>query len=393
MIRRSVLLLVLFFSTQQAALAQQSDSRASSEESPTGLTPPAEGPVGAGDDGRGSEGGQGDMTENQGGMDGGQPAHRVDMQGPAFIASDHVYQAGQWLAAYRYSSAYLDGNRTGGTRLTDQQALDFLGPVPPGIPGVNAYMMVPTHGTMEMHSLSVMHGITDDINVYVAPMWNVDTMHMLLRGGAEVTSNNSGLSDLPFGVLWRVRKTDNDEVILNLGLIAPTGDIDGTYLMPGGMEMRFPYPMRLGHGTWDACPAITCRYFFDRASIAVQGRCDLPMGLNSLDYRVGNEYRANVWFDYLLDEKKTLAATFRVEGLWRGNYVGADAELDPYGMPGNDPNMRGGEYLNFGYGVSYMIPAHLGRLDFEVVTPIIQNVQGVQLGTDWALAVRYLKAF
>ena len=73
--------------------------------------------------------------------------------------------------------------------------------------------------------------------------------------------------------------------------------------------------------------------------------------------------------------------------------MSADAELDPYGMPGNDPNMRGGEYLNFGYGVSYVIPAHLGRLDFEVVTPIVQNVQGVQLGTDWALAVRYLKAF
>ena len=114
----------------------------------------------------------------------------------------------------------MDGNRTGTTRLTDQQALDFLGPVPPGIPGVNAYMMVPTHGTMEMHSLSIMHGITDDFNVYVAPMWTVDTMHMLLRGGAEVTSSNSGLSDLPFGVLWRVRKTDNDEVILNFGLSA-----------------------------------------------------------------------------------------------------------------------------------------------------------------------------
>ena len=117
------------------------------------------------------------------------------------------------------------------------------------------------------------------------------------------------------------------------------------------------------------------------------------MGSTTLGYRVGNEYRANVWFDYLLNEKKTLAATFRVEGLWRGNYVGADSELNPFGMPGNDPNMRGGEYLNFGYGVSYMIPANLGRLDFEAVTPIVQNVQGVQLGTDWALAARYLKAF
>ncbi len=393
MMWRGLLLLVIIFSAQPATFAQQADGRASSEESPAGLVPLAGGPAAAGDDVRGGENGQGEMAEDQGGMSSGQPGHRVDMQGPAFVTSDHVYRAGQWLGAYTYSSAYLDGNRTGATRLTDQQALDFLGPVPPGIPGVNAYMMVPTHGTIETHRLSVMHGITDDLNVYVVPTWMADSMHMLLRGGATVTSSNCGLSDIPFGVLWRVRKTDADEVILNFGVSAPTGDIDGTYLMPNGMAIRFPYPMRLGHGTWDACPAITYRYFFDRASVGMQGRCDVPMGFNDLGYRVGNEYRANVWFDYLLNADKTLAATFRVEGLWRDNYVGADAQLDPFGMPGNDPNMRGGEYLNFGYGVSYMLPHHLGRLDFEAVTPIVQNVRGVQLGTDWALAARYLKAF
>ena len=65
------------------------------------------------------------MAGEQGGMGGGHPGHRVDMQGPAFVAGDHVFQAGQWMAGYRYPSAYVDGNLTGATRLTDQQALDF----------------------------------------------------------------------------------------------------------------------------------------------------------------------------------------------------------------------------------------------------------------------------
>ena len=214
---------VSLFFAQQATFAQQPDGKVSSEESPAGLVPLAGGPVVVGDDVRETGSGQGDMAGDQGGMGGGQPGHRVDMQGPAFVTGDHVYRAGQWLGAYTYSSAYLDGNRAGATRLTDQQALDFLGPVPPGIPGVNAYMMVPTHGTIETHRLSVMHGITDDLNVYVVPTWMVDSMHMLVRGGATVTSSNSGLSDLPFGVLWRVRKTDADEMILNFGLSARPG--------------------------------------------------------------------------------------------------------------------------------------------------------------------------
>ena len=114
------------------------------------------------------------------------------------------------------------------------------------------------------------------------------------------------------------------------------------------------------------------------------------MGLNDADYRVGDEYRVSAWFAYLLDEDKRLAATFRVEGLWRNNYVGADPRLNPFAMPGNDPDMRGGDYMNLGYGVMYRLPGHLGRLDFEAVTPIVQNVQGVQSGIDWGFAVRYI---
>ena len=117
------------------------------------------------------------------------------------------------------------------------------------------------------------------------------------------------------------------------------------------------------------------------------------MGLNDASYQVGDEYRVNGWFAYLLDEEKKLAATFRVEGLWRNNYVGADPALNPFGMPGNAPNMRGGDYMNFGYGIMYRLPHHLGRLDFEAITPIVQNVQGVQAGFDWAFAGRYLIMF
>lgn len=116
------------------------------------------------------------------------------------------------------------------------------------------------------------------------------------------------------------------------------------------------------------------------------------MGLNDSNYRVGNEYRANAWFSYVLDSDRRLAATFRVEGLWRSNFVGADPQLNPNLISTADPDMRGGEFLNFGYGLIYMMPRG-GRFNFEVSNPVVQNLRGVQLETDWGLAASYSKAF
>jgi len=317
---------------------------------------------------------------------------RVDTHAPAFLMGDHVHEAGEWMVEYKYSNMYMDGNRAGTNRLTDQQALNFIGTVPPGIPGVSAYGATPTSMTMEMHMLHIMRGVTDDITAYIMPMWMVNTMDHLRRDGTTFTTSNSGFSDLHFGALWRVYNGCTDELILNFRFSAPTGDIDNVTSIPTGAPTEFPYPMRLGHGTWDARPAITYRSYRERASLGLQGSFVLPMGINDSDYRVGNEYRANAWFSYLLDSDKKLAAMFRIEGLWRSNFVGADPQLNPNLISTADPDMRGGEFLNFGYGTMYMLPRG-GRLNFEATHPIVQNLRGVQLETDWAFAVSYSKAF
>ena len=323
----------------------------------------------------------------------GPAAHRADHRAPAFLMFDHVAPQGRWMATYRYSNSYMNGNQMGTTPLGDGQALDFLGPVPPGTPGVDTFQHVPLRMTMEMHMMCIMRGITENLTAYVMPVWMVNTGDHLSRDGSTFRACNSGFGDLQFGALWRIYHVEADEVILNIGFGSPTGDFDNQMVMPSGMSMEYGYPMRLGSGTWGGRPAVTYRHYWDRSSLGLQGLIDLPMGINTSDYRAGNQYRANAWFAQLLDANKKLALTFRVEGLWRSDYVGADPGLNAYSMPGACPDMRGGEYLNFGYGVLYLLPGSLGRLDFEAVQPIVENVRGVQLSADWAFAVRYGRSF
>jgi hypothetical protein len=246
--------------------------------------------------------------------------------------------------------------------------------------------------TMEMHMVHIMRGITNDVTAYVMPMWMVNTMDHLRRNTTTFRVSNSGFGDLHFGALWRVYDGCSDELIVNIRFSAPTGDIDNRTSVPTGVPSEFPYPMRLGHGTWDALPAITYRAYSERTSIGIQGSLGLPMGTNDSAYRVGNEYRATAWFSYLLDCDKKLAATLRVEGLWRSNFVGADPQLNPALISTADADMRGGEYLNLGYGLMYQLPKG-GRLNVELTNPLVQNLRGVQLETDWSLAASYSKAF
>lgn len=186
---------------------------------------------------------------------------RVDTHAPAFLMGDHVHEAGEWMVEYKYSNMYMDGNRAGTTRLTDLQALNFIGTVPPGVPGVTAYGATPTSMTIEMHMAHIMRGVTDDVTAYIMPMWMVNTMDHLRRNGTTFRTTNSGFSDLRFGALWRVYNGNSDDLILNIGFSAPTGDIDNRTSIPTGVPTEFPYPMRLGHGTWDALPAITYKAY------------------------------------------------------------------------------------------------------------------------------------
>ena len=196
-----------------SALAQEADNSfvttVSSEKSPPAST--------GGDENMVAD--QNGMDGDQGGMDGGHGQHRADRHNPAFVMFSHVHEAGEWTIGYRYSETYMRGNQTGTTSLSTSQALNFY-PVPPGVPGTSAFMMVPLDMTMEMHMMPIMRAITDDLTLYLMPTWMCNTMDMQNRMGAVLRTTNEGFSDLPFGALWRIFQGDDDELIVNAGFSA-----------------------------------------------------------------------------------------------------------------------------------------------------------------------------
>ena len=237
---------------------------------------------------------------------------RPDSHAPAGLMGDHVHEQGEWMVEYKFMHMYMDGMRAGKNRLSD---VDSLSGVLNGT-GVT-FAITPTRMTMDMHMFHIMRGWSDNVTLYMMPMVLDNSMDHLSGMGTRFNTQITGFGDLPFGALWRVYEGETDEVIVNVGFSAPTGQIrsvvgSGPPPPPGTL---FPYPMRLGSGTFDARPGVTYKSYGCNHSMGLQYQTDLPLGKNYRGYREGAEHRLNWWVTRLLGCEKKLAISFRTEAL------------------------------------------------------------------------------
>ncbi|MBM83943.1 MAG: hypothetical protein CMJ78_25590 [Planctomycetaceae bacterium] len=318
----------------------------------------------------------------------------ADKHAPAGLMGAHVHNKGEVMIEYKYMNMYMEDNRLGETTVTDQDSF-ALGQALGTNNGAT-----PTQMTMEMHMMHIMYGVTDDVTVYLMPMLLSNTMDHLRNNpfpnpavaGQPFTTHISGFGDMQLGALWRVWEDEcrHEEIVLNLGASVPTGQVDRKTTVPsGGVAVgEFPYPMRLGRGTFNFRPGATYRRFLEDGSFGLQFQADLPVDENWDEYSVGEDYRVNAWYAHLLTED--LAISYRVEGQFVDNYDGADPDVNGAVISTLRPDMRGGDFLNFGYGVMYLAPGG-NLINFEVVHPVHQDVDGIQLERDWWFAISWSK--
>ena len=320
---------------------------------------------------------------------------KADKHAPAGIMGDHVHGQGEWMVEYKYMNMYMDDNIVGDSK----RAPGLLTP-PTSIDGiVSGGIAVPTQMTMEMHMIHLMYGVTDQVTAYT--MINVPSITMdHIRGPGNpagpgsFSTHNSGFGDTHFGALVELLPEDeDDDIVLNLGTSVPTGDIYRLSSAPtnglGPGVLPLPYPMRLGSGTFNFRPGITFKHYDVYSSWGMQLQTDLPVGRNYRGYSVSNTYQFNSWFSYLPTDN--LALTFRIENLFRSNYDGADPTATNLGVHTNVESFRGGYWLNLGLGTAILANGHLFNIEF--VPNLYQHVNGVQLETDWTLAVSWSKSF
>lgn len=330
---------------------------------------------------------------------------RADGHAPIGVMGDHMHGAGEWMVAYRYMHMDMGGNRIGTDEVSPEEIATTVPNRFAGRSGQPPTLrVVPTDMTMDMHMFGGMYAPTDWLTLMAMGNYTIKEMdHITFQGGAgttrlgEFTTRSSGFGDTKLTGLVKLYEQGNNSIHLNAGLSLPTGSIteDDDVLAPNGARptLRLPYAMQLGSGTFDLLPGITYTGRAGDISWGAQYAATVRLGENDENYAFGDEHKVTAWGAYQWDY--WISTSFRLAGESEGDIDGIDPKIVAP-VQTADPDNYGGERLDAFLGVNLMgqsgfLRGH--RIAVEVGVPLVQDLNGPQMETDWQLVVGYQKAF
>lgn len=299
----------------------------------------------------------------------------------------------------------MDGNRDGTNEVSPEEIVTttpnrFFGQT--GQP--STLRIVPTEMTMDMHMFGAMYTPTDWLSVMAMGMYTSKSMdHVTFAGGSgttrrgEFTTKAEGFRDTKLSGVAQVYEDGRHSVKLNFGVSLPTGSIEerDTILTPTGAtpNVRLPYAMQLGSGTYDLLPGITYTGGIDDFGWGAQYGATLRLDENSEDYALGDVHRITAWGSYRFAD--WVSGSVRVAGESMGAIDGLDSNIvGP--VQTADPDNYGGERVDLGIGLNFVGTegALTGqRFGIEAVVPVYQDLNGPQMQQDWSLAARIALTF
>jgi len=317
---------------------------------------------------------------------------------PAGIMGDHTHPKGKWMASYRFMRMDMNGNRNGTNRLSPTDISgDFANTT--GV-GPATLRIVPTQMTMDMHMLGGMYGLTDKITLMgMINYIDKDMDHITFAGGdpdlelGRFNTQTKGWGDTKIAALFNI----HPKIIAKAGISLPTGSIKerGNILNPmnATQNIRLPYAMQLGSGTYDLEPAITYTNAKGKMNWGTQYNAQIRLGENSQDYSLGDKHRLSIWGGYGWNENIT--TTLRLSGEHEGKIDGRDTQIAGP-VQTADPDNYGGKRIEAGFGVNLIGTKGWTQnqaIAFEATAPIYQNLNGPQMERDYTVTAAYKVGF
>lgn len=341
-------------------------------------------------------------------------AHEKKVQAPGDhapigVMGDHMHKAGEimlsYRAAYMQSKGLIDGST--GLTATEAAAARFANRFSSTAGQPTTLRVFPNKMTMEMHMVGAMAGVTDWLTLTAMGSWVEKDMEMtVFQGGAAgsttilgmAKTGSEGWGDTKLNAIWRLYQTETDHVHMITGLSLPTGSITerDTMLAPSGMlmNMRLPYGMQLGTGTYDLTGNLTYTGRDGDLSWGAQISGRVPLeDENDEGYKWGPSATYTNWGAY--DWADWISTSLRLTYKWQDGIDGIDSTIiGP--STGADPDNYGGQSVYGGLGVNFIVPRGLlagNRLAVEASMPLWQKTDGLQLERDYMITAGWQYAF
>jgi hypothetical protein len=306
---------------------------------------------------------------------------RPDSHAPIGVMGDHRHHAGEVMFSYRFMFMDMAGSRVGDEPVTDAEIV---------APDGYGYMVTPTDMSMGMHMLGAMWAPSDRVTLLgMLPVLDRSMDHVT-RAGDAFTTESGGIGDVKLGGLIGLAEWGSQTLHINANVSVPTGSIEQRDVLPTsmGQEVQLPYPMQSGSGTFDLEPGLTWLGQAGDWSWGAQGGATIRLGENDRGWTLGNRYSATGWWARTVG--RGVSGSVRLLATRVEDIDGSDPapSVNPAVVPTADPDLRAGTVVEAGLGVNFYVPKWRSfRVAAEALLPLVRDLDGPQLETDWTLVV------
>lgn len=317
---------------------------------------------------------------------------RPDSHAPIMVMTDHTHNSGEWMLSFRQMRMKMDGMHSSETNRASQDVFNAN------------YTVTPTQMTMDMSMFGIMYAPSNNMTLFaMLPYLESSMDHEIFGMAAPIISLNegsntfrtgsSGWGDLKMGAAIPIYKSSGNKAHFGFGLSLPTGSISETDLIPGPggrIQRQLPAPMQLGSGTIDAAPSITFLGQKEGWSYGAQAKANIRLNTNHHNYRLGNALELNSWIASKLTDQLSISG--RLNYHYSEKMSGTQSDLSfnpPFALSRRTVTTAfsenyGGQSINAAIGLNYFFKegsAAGNRIALEVMSPIFQDLNGLQLKT------------
>ena len=327
---------------------------------------------------------------------------------PIGVMGDHMHKKGEYMFSYRFSHMQMNGSRIGNNRI----GTNAIGAGNYGMPGLSGgkSRVVPTKMSMQMHMFGAMYAPTDWLTLmamgsYVEKSMDHTTFNMMGGGKSRFNTKSEGIGDTKVGGMFKLFETNllniNHHAHINFNINIPTGslsersDVNAPMGTGSQKNIRMPYPMQIGTGTFDALPGITYTGNYKKLAWGGQYMAEIRMERNQAGYSHGDKHQLTAWSSY--EWARYFSTSARVIYKTQERIKGQDPAISAMIQTAN-PRNHGGRQLAVAFGVNLagqkgILKGH--RLSTEIIIPMYRDLHGPQLETDWRIVAgwQYASSF
>lgn len=349
---------------------------------------------------------------------------------PIGVMGDHFHKKGEWMVSLRFANMQMKKNIFNGNSISTEdilkqpnpfskmpmmmknsESMSAINDIPSKIsdhPHTAPMKMpmnlsvIPKKMTMKMIMFGAMYAPSDKITLMGMAMFSdkemildthKDIMTREYLGSFETSS--SDLSKISFSSLLNFHNAEDSKWHIIFGLEKSLGDNSKTSLVLTPMNMKksitLPYGMQSSDKALRLSTGITnLRLIGD---FILGNQLLIKKVIDKKDWNFGDQFEYNLWFQGSFTDRASYS--FRLNYIDKASIDGSDRKIMAPVQTANPVNY-GGEVINFGIGINAIFDifggGHKDRFAFEIIKPIDQNKNGLQMKDDITIHIGFQKS-